>query len=154
MILDMNAEGGFPIIKILHIIISISFLVIAIWLFFRSYKGIFKAQPFIHLDKLLSFGFIISLYLQLIFGLILFSNLGSESGFNYLSAERSMTIVSKRLWPIEHIVLMLFSLFIANLGLIISLNTKSDRRKYINLISYFSISVSLIIFSLCAIYLF
>lgn len=154
MILLAIPEGGFSIIKILHISISLTFLVIAVWLFIRIYKGIYKGNSYDKIDKFLSFGFIISLYLQLIFGLILFSNLGSENGFNYLSNENSMRLVAKRLWPIEHIVLMLFALFIANLGLIISINTKSDRRKYINIIIYFSISLLLIIFSLCAIYLF
>ncbi|MFZ4400551.1 MAG: hypothetical protein ACOYO1_10990 [Bacteroidales bacterium] len=154
MILNTSPEGGLSIIKMLHIFISITFLVIAVWLYVRSFKGIFKEKPFIRLDKYLSFGFIISLYFQLIFGLILFSNLGSNSGYNYLGIDNTIKVVSKRLWPIEHIVLMLFALFIANLGLIISINTKSDKRKYINIILYFSISLSLIIFSLCAIYIF
>ena len=154
MILNMTMVGSFSLIKIFHTFISINFLVIAIWLFVRSIIGIRNKRPFTRLDKLLSYGFIISLYLQLIFGLILFSNLGSSMGYNYLSAETSVKVVSKRLWPVEHIVLMLFALFIANLGLFISINTKSDRNKYLNTIIYYSISLSLIIFSLSAIYIF
>ncbi len=154
MLLNIGMTEGFSVIKMLHILISITFLVIAIWLFIRSYRGIIKKKSYSNIDKILSFGFIITLYLQLIFGLILFSNLGSEMGFNYLSADHSMKIVSKRLWPVEHIVLMLFALFIANLGLIITINTNSDRRKYMNSIIYYSISMLLIIFSLSAIYLF
>jgi len=154
MIIEVYNEGGFSIIKMFHILVSLTFLLIAIWLFIRSYKGIFKLQPYIRADKLLSYGFIVSLYLQMIFGIILFSNLGSDTGYNYLSVDNSIKIVSKRLWPIEHIVLMLFALLIANLGLIISNNTKSDRHKYINTVIYFSISLLLIVFSLSAIYLF
>ena len=150
MILNMNPEGGFSIFKILHTLISLTFLVIAIWLFIRSYKGIFKEKAYTRLDKLLSFGFIISLYLQLIFGLILFSNIESNTGYNYLSTENSMRFLSKRLWPVKHVVLMLFALLIANLGLIISLNTKSDRSKHKNTLLYYSISILLIIFSLFA----
>ena len=154
MILDVAPEGGFSIFKVIHTFISITFLLIAIWLFVRSFKGIAKKLKYQKLDKYLSFGFIASLYLQLVFGLILFSNLGSTMGYNYLSADNSVKIVSKRLWPVEHIVLMLFALLIANLGLIITLSTKSDRRKYMNTLIYYSISLALIIFSLCAIYLF
>jgi hypothetical protein len=74
-------------------------------------------------------------------------------GYNYLSADNTMKIVSKRLWPVEHIVLMLFALLIANLGLIISLNTKSDKSKFRTILIYYSISILLIGFSLSAIYL-
>ena len=144
---------GFSLIKIIHIIVSITFIIIAIWLFVRTIKGIYNKLKFSRLDKYLSFGFIISLYLQLVFGLILFSNLGSTMGYNYLSADNTMKIVSKRLWPVEHIVLMLFALLIANLGLIISLNTKSDKSKFRTIMIYYSIAVLLIGFSLGAIYL-
>ena len=152
MILNIIPEGGFSIIKILHSFISVTFLVLAIWLFIRSLNGIIKEKVYTRLDKLLSFGFIISLYLQLVFGLVLFSNLGSNMGFNDLNAEKSMMIVSKRLWPIEHIVLMIFALLIANLGLIISINTKSDRGKHLNILIYYSVSLLMIIYSLSAIY--
>jgi hypothetical protein len=84
---------------------------------------------------------------------MLFSNLGSTLGYNYLSADNTMKIVSKRLWPVEHIVLMLFALLIANLGLKISLNTKSDKGKFRTILIYYSISILLIGFSLSAIYL-
>ena len=154
MVLDVAPKGGFSIFKLIHTFISITFLFIAIWLFVRSLKGIAKKLKYQKLDKYLSFGFIASLYLQLVFGLILFSNLGSKMGYNYLSADNSVKVVSKRLWPVEHIVLMLFALLIANLGLIITLSTKSDRRKYMSTIIYYSISLGLIIFSLCVIYLF
>lgn len=119
---------------------SLSFLFFAVWLFIRSVKGIIKQKSYTKTDKILSYCFIIALYLQLVFGFILFSNLGSEMGFNYQSADSSLKMVSKRLWPIEHIVMMLFALFIANLGLIITLNTKSDRRRFyntINILQYF-----------------
>ena len=150
MLLIINPENGFSIFKILHTLTSITFLVIAIWIFIRSFKGIYKDGAYLRLDKILSFGFIISLYIQLIFGLILFSNLESDKGFNYLSVEHSVKIVSKRLWPIEHIVLMLFALLIANLGLIISMNIKSDKNKHKNTLIYYSISLLLIILSLFA----
>ncbi len=148
--LDINHEGGFSIFKILHTLISLTFLVIAIWLFIRSYNGIYNDKAYTRKDKLLSFGFIISLYLQLIFGLFLFSNIDSYSGVNYLTEENSMKFLSKRLWPVEHIVLMLFALLIANLGLIISLNTKSDINKHKHTFIYYAIAMLLIFYSLLA----
>ena len=154
MLIDIAPTEGFSVIKLVHTAVSLTFLVITVWLFTRSFKGYFKGKPFLRTDKLLSFGFIISLYTQLIFGLILFSNLGSGVGYNYWGIADSVKVVSKRLWPVEHIVLMLFALFIANLGLIISVNTKSDKNKHKNILVYYSIALGLIIFSLSAIYLF
>jgi hypothetical protein len=153
MFLQVNLIVGFSIIKLLHMSTSVTFLVITIWLYIRSFNGIFKDKPYMRLDKILSYGFIISLYLQLIFGVILFSNLESDTGFNYLSADKSLKIVSKRLWPLEHIVLMLFALIIANLGLFITINSRSDKSKYRYSLIYYSVSILLIIFSLCIIYL-
>ena len=82
------------------------------------------------LDKVLAYLFIIGLYLQLLFGVILFSNLSLSMGYDYQSADGSMVVVSKRLWPVEHIVLMLFALFIANLGLIFSSKSNIDTIKH------------------------
>jgi hypothetical protein len=63
-------------------------------------------------------------------------------------------MVSKRLWPIEHIVLMLFALFIANLGLIISLKSSVDRDKHQKILIYYLISLFMIALSLSINYLF
>jgi len=147
-----SITGIFPIIKLFHTFVSATFLVIAICLFVRCIIGIVKQKPFRKLDRSLAYGFIITLYLQFTFGLVLFSNLLSGMGYNYMSADNSMKIVSKRLWPVEHIVLMIFALVIANLGLIISLKTKSDKGKYKNILVYYSFALGLIMFSLFAIY--
>jgi hypothetical protein len=117
----------------------------------RSVLGIIKDKSYTKLDKFLSFAFIVNLYLQLIFGLILFSNLGSAAGYENLNGEYA---VSKRLWPIEHIVLMLFSLFIANLGLIFSLKSNVDRDKHQKILIYYLISLFMIALSLSINYFF
>jgi hypothetical protein len=146
--LHLSIISAYSVIKLFHTFVSVTFLLIAIWLFIRSFNGIFKDKAYTRLDKFLSYGFIIGLYLQFIFGLILFSNLLSSMGYSYISADQSMKIVSKRLWPVEHIVLMIFALVIANLGLIISLKTKSDKGKRKNILIYYSFALCLILFSL------
>jgi hypothetical protein len=148
----LSIISAYSLIKLFHTFVSATFLLIAIWLFIRSINGLIKDKPFKRLDKYLSFGFIISLYLQFIFGLVLFSNLLSGMGYSYISADQTTKIVSKRLWPVEHIVLMIFALVIANLGLIISLKTKSDQGKRKNILIYYSFALCLILFSLFAIY--
>lgn len=143
-----------PFFKIFHIFISITFLIISLWLYISIIDGLLKKRLYNKTDKILSYAFIVSLYLQLIFGLVLFSNLSSESGISYINADNTIKLVSKRLWPIEHIVMMIFAVFIANLGLIISLNTNSSKKKSINILIYYSISILLIFYSLSAIYFF
>jgi len=53
---------------------------------------------------------------------------------------------------VEHIVLMIFAMVIASLGLFISLNTKSDKGKHKNILIYYSIALCMILFSLIGIY--
>ncbi|MFC2151128.1 hypothetical protein ACFLSE_01260 [Bacteroidota bacterium] len=150
----MNLESGFHIIKLLHYIISGTFLIIAVVLISRSIVGIYKKRDYTLIDKILSYTFIINLYLQLIFGLILFSNLGSSLGYDYVSADGGVKMVSKRLWPIEHIVLMIFALLIANLGFIFSNKSQESISKYKRVLIYYCLAILMIAYSLGSIYLF
>lgn len=153
MILNLDFVNGYYIVKLIHSFISFTFLVFALWIVIRSVHGIVKSKAYSKLDKFLSYGFIISLYLQLIFGLILFSNMGSTQGYSYPVALTG-DMASKRMWPIEHIVLMLFALFIANLGLIISLKTSDDKDKHQKILIYYVIAILLIALSLSFNYFF
>lgn len=144
---------SFNTVKVIHYLISLSFLIFAVLLIYRSISGIKQKREFSTFDKFLSYAFIINLYLQLVFGIILFTNLSTEAGFNYMGIEQGTEKISKRLWPVEHIVLMLFALFIANLGLISSLKTQSSIGKYRKTLIYYMLSVILIAFSLITIYI-
>jgi len=150
----MDLQNGFQLIKFLHYIVSGTFLIIALVIIYRSIIGIIKKKDYIFFDKILSSSFLINLYLQLIFGLILFSNLGSSIGYDYVSADGTIKMVSKRFWPIEHIVLMIFALLIANLGFIFSNKSNESIAKFKKVLVYYTLSIVLIAYSLSAIYLF
>lgn len=150
----MDLQSGFYIIKFIHYIVSATFLIIAIVLIYRTIIGIVKKKEYSLFDRILSYAFIINLYLQLIFGLILFSNLGSTLGYDYVSADGTVKMVSKRFWPIEHIVLMIFALLIANLGFIFSNKSQESKVKYKNVLFYYCLSIVMIAYSLSSIYLF
>ena len=137
--------------KSIHTIISGTFTIIAIWLLIRSVRGIIRNNAYTGLDKYLSYGFIITLYLQLIFGLILFANPEASAGNEYAGVEGALKLASKRFWPIEHIVLMLFALLIANLGLIFSNQSQIDREKHKKILVYYVIALIMIAVSLSAI---
>jgi hypothetical protein len=154
MIVDINQTNVHDLIKVIHVTISVAFLVFAIWVITRAIIGLVKHKEYTRLDRFLSYAFIISLYLQVIFGIVLFSNLGIMSGYEYLGGDSSIRMVSKRLWPIEHIVMMIFAVLIASLGLILSINARVTKEKHKKVLIYFSISILLIAQSLIAIYLF
>jgi heme A synthase len=149
----MEIKSAYTIILWFHYFISGTFLFIAFWLLIRSFRGIYKNLPYIKLDKTLAYLFIINLYLQLLLGFILFTNL-SIFGYDYQSADGSIATAAKRLWPVEHIVLMLFALFIANLGLIFSAKSNISKIKHRKIILYYAISIALIGISLASIYWF
>ena len=148
MMLDFQFLDSGDLLKSIHTIISGTFLIIAVWLLARSIRGITKNITYTQLDKLLSYAFIITLYLQLIFGLILFAYPGAEDATNYSNVEGALRMASKRFWPIEHIVLMLFALFIANIGLIFSNQAHNSRDKYRKILIYYAIAIVMIAVSL------
>jgi len=150
MILNFEVLSGYLLIKQVHTVISGAFLIIAVWLIVRSVRGILKQTPYTTLDKYLSYGFIINLYLQLIFGFILFSNPNPAEN-SYSSAAGAIKMVSNRFWPIEHIVLMLFALFIANLGLIFSNQSILSKEKHRKILTYYVVALLMIAISLIAI---
>ncbi|HEY3389492.1 MAG TPA: hypothetical protein VGK38_07985 [Prolixibacteraceae bacterium] len=151
MIPNFEVVNGYSLIKQVHAIISIAFLILAAWLIIRSILGIIKNNPYTGLDKFLSYAFLVNLYLQLIFGLILFSNPNTSVDNNYSNAEGALKMVSNRFWPIEHIVLMFFALFIANLGLIFSIQSLIDKEKHRKILTYYVVSLIMIAVSLIAI---
>ncbi|MEI6680022.1 MAG: hypothetical protein WCL21_15515 [Mariniphaga sp.] len=142
---------GSNIMKSLHTLISITFSIVALWLVIRSIRGIRMGTAYRALDKYLSYSFIITLYLQLIFGLILYANPSSAGENKYTGIEDALKLASKRFWPIEHIVLMLFALMIANLGLIVSAQTNIDKEKHRKILIYYVVALMMIIISLSAI---
>ena len=151
MILNLEIVDSYSIIKHVHTVISGAFLIFAIWLIIRSVQGIIKNRAYTGLDKFISYGFIINLYLQLVFGLILFSNHNSSVDDNFSNAEGALKMASNRFWPIEHIVLMLFALFIANLGLILTNQSQSDKEKHRKILTYYVVAILMIAISLIAI---
>lgn len=138
-------------LKYVHSTISVLFVIVTVWLLVRAIRGIMAKRSFAKIDKVLSYSFIIDLYLQLIFGLVLFSNLGINMA-SYTA--QNEVVVSKRLWPVEHIVLMIFALSIANLGFILTFKSKDDQKKFKIVVIYYSVSVLLITYSLLSIYAF
>jgi hypothetical protein len=149
----MQPIGAYKIALVIHYISSGSFMLIALFLIFRNIRGIINKLPYLKTDKVLAYLFIINLYVQLFLGIILFTNL-SVFGYEYHASSGGVVEASKRLWPVEHIVLMLFALFIANLGLILSNKSSKAATKHRQILIYYLIAIFLIGISLASIYWF
>jgi len=141
------------VIKYVHTIISGCFMIVSIWLFFRAIRGYFQNLAYLRIDKILSYAFIVNLYLQLIFGLLLLANPKAVPGQEVVAQDITMKLVTNRFWPVEHIVLMLFALFIANLGLVFSNSSQIDREKHRKVLVYYAIAIVMIGLSLSSTYL-
>ena len=150
MILNLFVLESSSFMKSLHTLTSGAFAIFAVWLVIRSVRGILKGAAYVALDKYLSYGFIITLYLQLIFGLILFANPGDIQEGGKVGVEGALKLAAKRFWPVEHIVLMLFALLIANLGLIFSNQSSLDKDKHKKVLIYYMIALIMIAVSLGA----
>lgn len=141
------------VIKSIHTVISVTSLFTAAWLYYRSLRGYFMNLGYTQLDKVLSYTFIVNLYLQLIFGLLLLVNPSVTTGEGVVGQDITTKMVTNRFWPVEHIVLMLFALFIANLGLIFSSSTQINREKHRKVLVYYTIAILMIGLSLGSTYL-
>lgn len=148
---NLSAIITSDVVKIIHDIVSVTFLLLAITLIYRSVRGIKKHLPYTKTDKYAAIAFIVVLYLQLILGLIMFTNLGAGFDFQYVP-DGTTDRVTKRLWPVEHIVLMLFALFIANLGLISTFLSVKSQIRFKKVLIYYSIAMVIIAISLLSIY--
>ncbi len=136
------------LIKIVHTLVSVIFLIVVTGLFYRSLIGYFRHRKYTRIDKYLSYSFLINLYLLLIMGFLLMAFPAPVSLPEDVNQAITMKLASNRFWPIEHTVLMLFALFIANLGLIFSNSSQEDTEKHRKVLIYYAISMVLIALSL------
>jgi len=83
---------------------------------------------------------------QLILGVLLYFVLGDNSdGAN--SLEEAAKQMSIRFWALEHFVIMIFALFLSQLGWVFIRKSRLDLNKHKNTLFYFGISILLIFIS-------
>jgi uncharacterized membrane protein YozB (DUF420 family) len=129
-----------------HIFVSTVFIVIAIIVLVRSLRGWRQNTLYTKLDSNISVIFLIFLYVQLILGVLLYFVLGDKSG-GASSLEEAAKQMSIRFWALEHFVIMIFALFLSQLGWVFIRKSKLDLNKHKNTLFYFGISILLIIIS-------
>lgn len=129
-----------------HAFASTIFTLIAIIILVRSIRGWRQNKAYTKFDSNVSVVFLLFLYIQLILGVLLYFVLGDQShgAENLEEASQQMSI---RFWALEHFVIMIFALFLSQLGWVFIRSARLDLNKHKNTLFYFGISILLIIIS-------
>jgi hypothetical protein len=92
--------------------------------------------------------FTIGLYLQLILGFIIYFTLRTSLEGPFWDVPDTENDASLRFWAIEHIALMIFALFLTQLGRIYIRRSNQVERMFRASVFYYGTSLLLILFSL------
>jgi len=132
----------------IHIIISSITLLAGIATLIMSILGLARKREYTKSDQVLSLTFNVALYLQLILGFLVYYLLRSELEGPVWEVPNTQNDASLRFWAIEHIALMIFALFLTQLGRVFIKKSKVSFRKFRASLFYFGTSVFLILFSM------
>ncbi len=131
----------------IHIIISTITLLAGILTLVLSGHGLSKKREYGRKDQVVSLVFNVALYFQLILGFLIYYVLRSTREGALWEVPDTQNDASLRFWAIEHIALMIFALFLTQLGRIYIKRSKGASRKFRASMFYFGTSLLLILFS-------
>ncbi len=136
----------YDLIISIHGIVSTAFTLTALTILIRSIRGWSLKKAYTKLDNSISILFLVFLYVQLILGILLYFVLGdNQSGAH--SMEEAMKQTAIRYWALEHFIIMIFALFLSQIGWVFIRKAKLDLNKHKNTLFYFGVSILLIIIS-------
>ncbi len=131
----------------IHIVISTITLLSGILTVVLSAQGWAGKRQFAKADGIVSLLFFIALYLQLILGFIIYFTLRTSLEGPFWEVPNTENDASLRFWAIEHIALMIFALFLTQLGRIFIRKSSSAVRKFKASLFYNGAALFLILFS-------
>ena len=131
----------------IHIFISTITLLAGISTLVMSIHGLSKKREYGRYDFGVSLVFNVALYFQLILGFLIYFVLRSTLEGPLWEVPDTQNDASLRFWAIEHIALMIFALFLTQLGRVFIKKSKGPSRKFRASLFYFGISLLLILFS-------
>jgi hypothetical protein len=131
----------------IHIFISTITLLTGIFTIALSIQGLIRKREYGRKDLVLSVVFNVALYFQLILGFLIYYLLRSTLEGPLWEVPDTQNDASLRFWAIEHIALMIFALFLTQLGRVYIKRSKGTSRKFRASLFYFGTSLSLILFS-------
>jgi len=132
----------------IHIVISTITLLAGISTLVLSIHGLSKKRDYVKSDFRVSLLFNVALYFQLILGFLIYFLLRSTLEGPLWEVPDTQNDASLRFWAIEHIALMIFALFLTQLGRAFIKKSKGSFRKFRASLFYFGASLLLILFSM------
>lgn len=131
----------------IHIVISSITLLAGLATVILSIHGLIRKRAYARIDLGASLLFNVSLYFQLILGFLIYYLLRSTLEGPVWEVPDTQNDASLRFWAIEHIALMIFALFLTQLGRVFIKKSKGPFRKFRASLFYFGTSLLLILFS-------
>lgn len=144
----------YKIVFNLHVIVSLVTILAGIFTVTRSVIGWRVRTTYGNLDFRVSQVFSTALYLQLLLGFIIYVLLRSFSDNPLFSIPGQGSSESVRFWAIEHIALMIFALFLSQLGRLYIKRSVSSIKRHRASVFYYGTSLFLILFSLSIVLVF
>jgi len=132
----------------IHIYISTITLLSGILTLLLSVQGWVKKRDYSQLDHWSSVIFNIGLYFQLILGFIIYFTLRTTLEGALWDVPDTENDASLRFWAIEHIALMIFALFLTQLGRLFIKKATQSLRMFKASVFYYGTSLLLILFSI------
>jgi hypothetical protein len=132
----------------IHIYISTITLLSGILTQVLSIQGWIKKRDYTRFDQWSSLIFNIGLYLQLILGFIIYFTLRTSLEGAMWEVPDTENDASLRFWAIEHIALMIFALFLTQMGRVFIKRASQPIRIFKASVFYYGTALLLILFSL------
>jgi len=132
----------------IHIFISTITILAGISTIVISVHGLVRKRHYRRSDELLSLFFNVALYFQLFLGFLIYYLLRTSLQGPMWEVPDTQNDASLRFWAIEHIALMIFALFLTQLGRVFIKKSKEPYRKFRASLFYFGTSLFLILFSM------
>ena len=131
----------------IHIIISTITLLAGFATVVLSVHGMARKREYSRVDLGVSLVFNIALYFQLILGFLVYYLLRATREGSLWEVPDTLNDASLRFWAIEHIALMIFALFLTQLGRVFIRRTRESASKFRASLFYFGTTLLLILFS-------
>jgi hypothetical protein len=131
-----------------HIFISTITILAGISSLVISVHGLVRKRNYRRSDELVSLFFNVALYFQLFLGFLIYYLLRTSLQGPMWEVPDTQNDASLRFWAIEHIALMIFALFLTQLGRVFIKKSKEPYRKFRASLFYFGTSLFLILFSM------
>lgn len=135
----------YDIVLFLHSWIRWFILILGLVVLIKAYSGWFGNKPYLKGDNGMSAGFMGLLHLNLLLGLLLYFFLSPyvQSAFNNFGA--AMKEAGLRYWAVEHILVMIIAVVVAQVGRIRAKRATTDLAKHKTTAIWYTIAIVLML---------